>query len=98
MLWQIAELVDAAPHSREDQRLRFEVSSMTNSLFRVAAGLPGTSVELDRQQYTIKRTELGKVLAHTRVDPAVRQQIRTLVDDRARQTGELGRGAAARRQ
>ncbi|WP_280261232.1 hypothetical protein [Nocardia abscessus] len=71
---------------------------MTDSLFRVAAGLPGTSVELDRQQYTIKRTKLGKVLARTRVDPAVRQQIRTLVDDRARQAGELRRGAAARRQ
>ncbi|MGK8506368.1 RRQRL motif-containing zinc-binding protein [Nocardia asiatica] len=99
---QITELVNtastAAPHSREDQRLRFEVSSMTNSLFSVATGSPGTSVELDRQQYTIKRTELDKALARAGVDLKVRQQIRTLVDDRARQAGELGRGAAARRQ
>ncbi|MGY2025866.1 RRQRL motif-containing zinc-binding protein [Nocardia gipuzkoensis] len=99
---QITELVDtastAAPHSREDQRLRFEVSSMTDALFSVATGSPGTSVELDRQQYTIKRTELGKALARAGVDPEVRQQIRALVDDSARQAGELGRGAAARRQ
>ncbi|MEU5763980.1 RRQRL motif-containing zinc-binding protein [Nocardia sp. NPDC047648] len=99
---QITELIDtastAAPHSREDQRLRFEVSSMTDALFSVATGSPGTSVELDRQQYTIKRTELGKALARAGVDPDVQQRIRTLVDDRARQAGELGRGAAARRQ
>ncbi|BDT96969.1 hypothetical protein IFM12275_69450 (plasmid) [Nocardia sputorum] len=99
---QITELVDtastAAPHSREDQRLRFEVSSMTDSLFSVATGSPGTSVELDRQQYTIKRTELGKALARAGVDSDIQQRIRTLVDDRARQAGELGRGAAARRQ
>ncbi|MGW4330001.1 hypothetical protein ACWEKR_29410 [Nocardia sp. NPDC004573] len=100
--WQITELVDAsstaAPHSREDQRLRFEVSSMTDSLYSVATGSPGTSVDLDRQQYTIKRTELGKALARAGVDPVVQQRIRALVDDRARQAGELGRGAAARRQ
>ncbi|WP_280492912.1 hypothetical protein, partial [Nocardia asiatica] len=99
---QITELVDtastAAPHSREDQRLRFEVSSITDSLYSVATGSPGTSVELDRQQYTIERTELGKALARAGVDPDVQQRIRTLVDDRARQAGELGRGAAARRQ
>ncbi|MGW5142683.1 RRQRL motif-containing zinc-binding protein [Nocardia beijingensis] len=99
---QITELVDtastAAPHSREDQRLRFEVSSMTNSLYSVATGSPGTSVDLDRQQYTIKRTELGKALARAGVDSDVQQRIRTLVDDRAREAGELGRGAAARRQ
>ncbi|WP_280476244.1 RRQRL motif-containing zinc-binding protein [Nocardia asiatica] len=99
---QITELVNtsstAAPHSREDQRLRFEVSSMTDSLYSVATGSPGTSVELDRQQYTIKRTELDKALARAGVNLEVRQQIRTLVDDRARQAGELGRGAAARRQ
>lgn len=99
---QITELVDAAstaaPHSREDQRLRFEVSSISDAVFSVAAGSPGTRVELDRQQYTIKRTELGKALARAGVDPEVRQQVRALVDDRARQAGELGRPAAARRQ
>ncbi|MEW1738809.1 RRQRL motif-containing zinc-binding protein [Nocardia beijingensis] len=99
---QITELVDAAstaaPHSREDQRLRFEVSSMTASLYSVATGSPRTSVELDRQQYTIKRTELGKALARAGVDPDVQQRIRALVDDRARQAGELGRRAATRRQ
>ncbi|MBF6208873.1 hypothetical protein [Nocardia gipuzkoensis] len=36
---------------------------MTDSLFSVAAGSSGTSVELDRQQYTIKRPELSKALA-----------------------------------
>ncbi|MFI2280340.1 hypothetical protein [Nocardia beijingensis] len=99
---EITELINATgavtPRSREDERLRLEVSSISDAVFSVAAGSPGTSVELDRQQYTIKRTELGKALARAGVDPEVRQQIRTLVDDRARQAGELGRPAAARRQ
>ncbi|MBF6216934.1 hypothetical protein IU479_02265 [Nocardia abscessus] len=54
------------PRSREDERLRFEVFSISDSVFSVAAGSPGTGVELDRQQYTIKRTELGKALARVR--------------------------------
>ncbi|UGT67864.1 hypothetical protein LTT66_32585 [Nocardia gipuzkoensis] len=55
-------------------------------------------MELDRQQYTIKRTELGKALAPAGLNPDVQQRIRTLVDDRARQAGEFSRSAAARRQ
>ncbi|MFI2281383.1 hypothetical protein [Nocardia beijingensis] len=50
---------------------------MTDSLFSVDAGSPGTSVELDRQQYTIKRTELGKALVRAGLDPDVQQRIRT---------------------
>ncbi|MEU2043661.1 RRQRL motif-containing zinc-binding protein [Nocardia niwae] len=99
---EITELINATgavtPRSREDERLRLEVSSISDSVFSVAAGSPATSVELDRQQYTIRRTELGKALARAGVAPEVRQRIRTLVDDRARQAGELGRPAAARRQ
>ncbi len=99
---EITDLINTTgavtPHSREDERLRFEVSSISDAVFSVAAGSPGTGVELDRQQYTMKRTELGKALARAGVEPEVRQRIRTLVDDRARQAGELGRGAAARRQ
>lgn len=99
---EITELINATgavtPGSREDERLRFEVSAISDSVFSVAAGSPGTGVDLDRQQYTIKRTELVKALARAGVEPEVRQQIRTLVDDRARQAGELGRGATARRQ
>ncbi|MGV9546224.1 RRQRL motif-containing zinc-binding protein [Nocardia beijingensis] len=99
---EITELINATgavtPRSREDERLRLEVSSISDSVFSVAAGSPATSVELDRQQYMIRRTELGKALARAGVNPEVRQRIRTLVDDRARQAGELGRPAAARRQ
>ncbi|MGW4720577.1 hypothetical protein [Nocardia sp. NPDC004260] len=99
---EITELINATgaltPRSRVDERLRLEVSSISDSVFSVAAGSPGTSVDLDRQQYTIKRTELGKALARAGVDPEVRQRIRALVDDRARQAGEFGRPAAARRQ
>ncbi|MFE9328637.1 hypothetical protein ACIHDR_47665 [Nocardia sp. NPDC052278] len=75
------------------------MSSIGNSIYSVACGARGDGgIEDERKSYIDKRARLGKELVKAGVGEAARTEIRELLDERARQAGELGKAAAQREQ
>ncbi|MEU0876789.1 hypothetical protein [Nocardia brasiliensis] len=78
--------------------LRTEVSSISDSIYSVASGLASGRIAEERKSYLAKRDRLDQALTKADMPQQAIQQIRALVDDNARQAGQLGRPAAARIQ
>lgn len=77
-------------------QLNFEVSSLTNTLASVAAGARH-GVDQARRDYLDNRGRLGEALTQAGAGQETKNDIRELVDSRARDAGDLGRTAAERR-
>lgn len=88
---------DATSASRgEDGRLNFEVSWLADTLHTVADGARN-GVDQARSDYLDKRDRLGRALTEAGAGQEVKNDIRELIDDRARAAGDLGRTTAERR-
>ncbi|WP_280510932.1 hypothetical protein [Nocardia farcinica] len=85
----------AQPNNHHGRILRDELSTVGDSLFSVASGAVD---DYHRDRFLKKRKDLGQALTAAGVYDETKSEIRTLVDSRARQAGELGRGAADREQ
>ncbi|MFI2561881.1 RRQRL motif-containing zinc-binding protein [Nocardia farcinica] len=85
----------AKPNNHHGRILRDELSTVGDSLFSVASGAVD---DYHRDRFLKKRKDLGQALTAAGVYDETKSEIRTLVDSRARQAGELGRGAVEREQ
>lgn len=96
---QRIEASGVEPQDWDAQRLNGAVSSVGDALYTVACGARGNGgIEHERKSYADKRARLGKELVKAGVSEAARTEIRELLDERARQAGELGKTAAQREQ
>ncbi|MEV0712767.1 RRQRL motif-containing zinc-binding protein [Nocardia aurea] len=97
---QVRELIadsGAVEHySHQEQIIDHAVSRISDSVYSVAAGAP-LGVEYERKEFTEKRRSLGEALDKAGVDRDTKLKIRNVIDGRAREAGQLGRGAAQRR-
>ncbi|MFC9898501.1 hypothetical protein ACFVMC_32825 [Nocardia sp. NPDC127579] len=88
--------VTVDPSNREGSNVQFAIDMMGNSIYSVASGARASGVQQEREVFTDRRARLGKALALAGIEPGVRGQIRDLIDERARQAGELGKVASQR--
>ncbi|WP_051153213.1 hypothetical protein [Nocardia niigatensis] len=94
----LAELIQGAGVrvDHRNDRLRYAVTSISDSIYTVACGSRSGDLPADRKTYMDRRDRLAQALAQEKVHPEIQKDIRALVDGRARQAGEIGRAAAAR--
>jgi hypothetical protein len=86
------------PRSRDEGLLKNEVSSIADRIYSVATGPGLSSIEAQRRAYVDNRARLGTALTRAGVPQTAQTEIRTLVDERAREAGKLGGNAAGREQ
>ncbi|MFE3060384.1 DNA translocase FtsK [Nocardia sp. NPDC059239] len=94
----IAEVIEGAdvPVDHRNDRLRYAVTSISDSIYTVACGSRSGDLPADRKTYMDRRDRLAQALAEEKVHPEIQKDVRALVDGRARQAGEIGRAAAER--
>ncbi|MGW4094985.1 RRQRL motif-containing zinc-binding protein [Nocardia sp. NPDC004750] len=96
---QRIEASGVEPHGWDAERLTVAVSAIGDSLYTVACGARGNGgIEAERKSYADKRARLSTQLAKAGVGEEARTEIRELIDERARQAGELGKTAVQREQ
>ncbi|MGW5230422.1 hypothetical protein ACWEP5_36510 [Nocardia niigatensis] len=94
----VTERIEAAVVAvdHRNDRLRYAVTSISDSIYTVACGSRSGDLPADRKTYMDRRDRLAQALAEEKVHPDVQKDVRALVDGRARQAGEIGRAAADR--
>ncbi|MFE3023354.1 DNA translocase FtsK [Nocardia tengchongensis] len=92
---EVIKSADVLVDHRND-RLRYAVTSISDSIYTVACGSRSGDLPADRKNYKDRRDQLAQALAEEKVHPDIQKDVRVLVDGRARQAGEIGRAAIER--